>query len=403
MLLSLVFAIFSLGPVYDGKIHFGDIQHYIESGISLKSIQAQTNPQAPGVYLFFASISKVLGSHYKGFRLIILFLWGLIFWFLYSGKIVKESSLSSLLALGLVVHPYFALTSGSIMTEVFALLCSLAAWILYCSNRKVSWIYCGFFLGLSFLFRQYYMAVIGAFLLTAFFENPKSLKWFLMSFFPFVFIVGLFLIWGGLVPPVVKATGIPLSGMSTSVGLNFIRPLSAMMFLGLALFPFVDFGIIFKTFSDYKSKVISSFAIAFGLSLICLTYKESVLAPGPLYSTLKIFTRFPFVHSGLFFLLCWLFQGVFLFVFLCDFEDLLKKRAKSLQKISFFILLLYLLEQVGVKGSLPHFERYTLQVQIFSVYLVALRFPRLDIFRVALMVVSFSFGQYILWKQFLSY
>jgi hypothetical protein len=398
ILLSLLFAVLSGGPVFDGKIHYEDIFHYINKGISLETIKAQTNPQAPGVYLFLTLLSKITGASFLSFRMVILIFWGIFFWILKSSVLIENKKESALVALAIATHSYFGLTSGSIMTEVFALLCSVFA--IFYLNREKWWSYLlsGLYLAFAFYCRQYYLAVIGAILLTVFLENPKNLRWAILSFVPFAGILGLYLIWGGLVPPVVRQIGIPHSGLGTSLGINPLRPLAAIFYVGLYMIPFIPWSVeILKS-----KKFIFSSILGFILALISTIFIDNVLASGPLYSILKIVQSKMILHRGSFFLVAYLSQTTSIYSLWTGLERFKNKKMNRLEMICFFTLILYVLEQFGIKGNLPHFERYTLQVYFFSTYMLVRVNPFLSISRAFLLLITFGFSQYILWKQFLS-
>lgn len=398
MTLSFLFAVLSSGPVFDGKIHFEDIFHYINQGISLESLKAQTNPQAPGVYLFLTLLSKIVGQSYLAFRFIILFFWALFFWILKSQVLIKDQKQAAIIGMAMATHSYFGLTSGTIMTEVFALLCAIFALFYLERGKWWSLLLSGLYLAFSFYCRQYYLAVIGAILLTVFLENPKSPRWFVLSLLPFIGILGLYFVWGGLVPPIVRQTGIPHSGLGTSLGINPLRPLSAIFYVGIYMIPFINFKVI----KSHKKNFLGALLLGGVTSILSTVYLEYVLASGPIYSILKIIQSKPYLYKSGFLILAFIGQSAFFYSLSLGFSRIFKREADRLESICFFVIILYVLEQLGIKGNLPHFERYTLQVYFFSTYYLVRMNPHLSLARGGLLMISFLFSQYILWKQFLS-
>lgn len=387
-------------PVYDDPNNSPDVQRYAHDGVTLQSIRSHVNPTGPGSFIWIAGGIRLLGGNeLHSARLAVFASWLLLSGVLLTGARYSESpELWYAALLTTLVFPHTMTATATLMTEGPALLAAVSgtlAWTIGIAQPRVTrkgavlLLGGGLALGLAIICRQYYLAFLPAAALVAFLEKRKhrfedERGWILsvpgslaLAAIPCFLLI---LAWKGLSSPSM-ALGASYNRWKAGVGSNPFRPGIAVFYISvyLALLTFPE------PFRLPKVKRWLLAACALGVGLVTAFLRDTVIQPGPLHSLEKIAGAFR--HGE--FLVVGTVAGLACYSTIAFALLLWEKRASLLDNpivlFSLLTVVFFVLEQIGVGGNMPFYDRYVLQLAPFLGIVVfnalpGLRAPRLVVF-----------------------
>ncbi len=414
ILSALLFIAIVRKPVYDDSTNLRDVHRYASEGATLQSIRAHVNPTGPGSFLWMAAGIRLLGGdEIRDARLAILASWlvlgiGILI-------AVDRSELPELWYAALLmtlVFPHTMTTTATLMTEGPALLAALLGtfvWITAISLPRVTpqaaglLLLAGAGLGLAITCRQYYIALLPAAASVAILRLLKQpahsrAAWALAvvaSLFVAVIPIGLLMLaWKGLSSPSI-ASGASYTQWKATVGLNFARPITATFDLAAWLVP-LTFPAMWQLRSS-KRWIALCASLAAGVT--AAYFRESLVQPGPLHSLEKMASGVP--HGE--------FLGVAglgaaaVYNVLAVARLLIRSRSEIARvpavAFSLFVLLFFVLEQFGIGGNIPFYDRYVLQVAPFLGMIAFSALPKLTPWRVTVFGLMVLFSNVLLWRN----
>lgn len=367
--------------VFDDEVSMRDIGRYASDGVSLATLNAHVNPAGPLSYAWIAVIGDALGGSLKAFRsanLITAILVFALFWF---NRQRFDAAKSMLLML--LMSPYLALTSVSLLTEMPALLLVSAgtlAWIRgldqpSTAKGQVLMALGGLCIGLAITGRQYYLAALpamGAILLFKAYlaESGKRLQSILfgvpsliMAVLP---IALLTLLWGELTSPGMRS-GASYSGTYAGIGISLMRPLSTALYLGqLLIFPLV---LRKRPPREWLSLIVASGILGVAIALLtdhqvlwCDNQGEGA-GCGPV-TQLYAFALSKGALAGFGFTAISAAAGIFGLAAMV-LHCVRAWKATQPDMLTLFSALLvaaFIAEQAFIGGNIPFYERYLLQI-----------------------------------------
>lgn len=257
-------------------------------------------------------------------------------------------------------------------------------------------------MGMAVTCRQYYLALIPsaglvALLLLKGRPPGKNLRWFgealLSLVIAIVPVIALLLIWRGITSPGM-ALGTSYSGLQAGVGVAWFRPVIVIFYALLYLVPF-SFPSMFRLpLPRFWPALLASSLVGFlaGLS------RTSLLDPGPVHSFVEAAARIPGGASILF----WLIATVTTYNAIAVGFLLWSQRSQLLicppAVFALLVIVFFVLEQIGVGGNIPFYDRYILQIAPFLGLIGFWLFPKLTYPRMAALAGLSIVGQYMLWR-----
>jgi hypothetical protein len=206
-------------------------------------------------------------------------------------------------------------------------------------------------------------------------------------------VIAMGLVWKGLTSPKM-AEGSSLKGLKVSLGLNFSRPLIVAFYILVYLLPFT-----FPAISSLKRSLRSCVLfIAILCGLTVNHFSELFLQPGPLNRIIQAGARIPH-GSGVFLVLVTAAASYNGLAVLFSFWNR-RQRLMSCMPVAFSLLVVafFVLEQLGVGGNVPFFDRYNMQIAPFLGILAFAMFPELTRSR-AVVISSLSLvSHFMLWR-----
>ena len=414
MLSAATFIVVVPRPVYDDAPNFVDASRYAREGITVQSIRSHVNPTGPTSFIWMAAGVRLLGGNeLRAARIAVL-----TSWLLLSGGILLaahscgSSQLWYAALFTTLVFPHTMTATGTLMTEGPALMAATLGAFAWTASMAVPRMTAkgvtlallgGVALGLAVTCRQYYLALLPAAALVALLQlrhRPAENRstWIHTVIGSLLFaatpIVILMLAWKGLSSPSM-ATGASYQQWRAAAGLNLIRPLIASLYIGIYL--------MLLTFpSPFRSRfarrwVTLTCALAAGVGIAI--FRERLVQPGPLHSLGKIagvLWHGEFLLVGIVAALAF-YNSVAFVVLLWEKRAILS--VNPLVLFSMFVVMFFVLEQLGVGGNIPFYDRYVLQLAPFLGIVVfhalpGLKAPRLITFAL-LAILSHS----LLWRN----
>lgn len=387
-------------PVYDDPNNAPDVQRYAHDGVTLQSIRAHLNPTGPGSFIWMAGGIRLLGGNeLRSARLAVLASWLLLSGVLLIGARYSESpELWYAALLTTLVFPHTMTATATLLTEGPSLLAAVSgtlAWTIGIAQLRMTrkgtvlLLGGGLALGLAIICRQYYLALLPAVALVALLEKRKhpfkdDRGWVLavagslaLAAIPCFLLI---LAWKGLSSPSM-ALGASYNRWKAGVGSNPFRPGIAAfyvsVYLALLIFP--------EPFRLHKVKRWLLAACALAVGALTAFFRDTVIQPGPLHSFEKIAGAF--WHGE--FLAVGTVAGLACYSTIAFAMLLWKKRASLLDSpvvlFSLLTVVFFVIEQVGVGGNMPFYDRYVLQLAPFLGIvafnaLPGLKAPRLVVF-----------------------
>lgn len=401
-------------PVYDDATNVVDASRYAREGVTEQSIRSHVNPTGPTSFIWMAAGIRLLGGdELRAARIAVL-----ASWLLLSGGILLaadccgSSELWYAALFTALVFPHTMTATGTLMTEGPALLVATLgafAWTASMALPRMTAkgvtlaLLGGLALGLAVTCRQYYLALLPAAALVALFQlrhrpaedRPTWIFTVLCSLLlAAIPIVTLMLIWKGLSSPSM-ATGASYQQWRAAAGINPIRPLIASFYVGVYLM-LITFPSPFRL-PFARRWVTLACALAAGVGMA--VFRERLVQPGPLHSLEKIagvFWHGEFLVVGIVAALAFYNAAAFMVL-------LLEKRASlsvnPLVLFSMSVFMFFVLEQLGVGGNIPFYDRYVLQLAPFLGIVVFHALPGLKAPRLVTFALLAILSHALLWRN----
>jgi hypothetical protein len=281
--------------------------------------------------------------------------------------------------LAALTFPHSLTASASALTEGPALLFAYSgviAWIEAVSHENegssasFAWaIIGGLSMGLAVTCRQYFLALLPSagllalFLLTARFSIRKLSSYGRMII-PLAFAaippLVLVLIWRGITSPSM-ASGISYSDYQAGVGLALFRPVQVVFYTALYLVPY-SFPAIWRIPSKWH---LPSALVALAGGLAAAHFRNYLMNPGPLHSLVAILSRVPAGAPLIFGLIASVAIYNAIAVCLLLWSETSSLRSYFPVVFAILMVLFFIIEQFGVGGNIPFYDRYILQLAPF--------------------------------------
>jgi hypothetical protein len=310
-----------------------------------------------------------------------------------------------------LVFPHAVTASATILTEgpalFFATLGALA-WVESISTVSPSprlFFLCiagGLSMGIAITCRQYYLALLPAAVLFAYFrwrgnQAARDSRWGLMVFLSLLAailpVVLMVAVWGGLSSPAMS-TGASYGNWTSAIGANFYRPLVAAFYLMVYLLP-LTFPAMSQLSRRWRLRA-GFFAPVAAIAVASAgTY---FLQPGPLNSFIRMGARIPRGEFLLLFAVAAL--AIYNAVAACS---LLWEQRRALfpctpAVFAILVTVFFVAEQIGVGGNLPFYDRYVLQLAPFLGLIAFTVLPRLTPARVFALGGLSVLSHVMLWR-----
>src|SRR5216683_2009453 len=362
-------------PVYDDPYNIFDVHNYATRGLSVGTLLSQRNPPGPTSFLWMAAGVRLLGGdELRDARIANLMSWlllgaGVLIGAKYSGS--PQLWYGALLVL--LVFPHTLEATATILTEL-AVTC-----------------------------RQYYLALLPAAALFAFYQwrrlaSQEKFRWLAGVILSLVLtaipVILLVLVWKGISSPGM-ATGTSYNhAWKATVGRNLSRPIVVAFYVSAYLLPFT-----FPAMFQLKASQRRIGLLVAVLGGIGVTYFSSLfLQPGPLNSLIRMASRLPYGGTVLFAVIAIgvIYNAASVCCLLWEQRHSLSSRAPVVFAI--FAVAFFIVEQFGVGGNLPFYDRYVLQIAPFLGLIAFTILPRVTPSRLTALACLSLLSHGMLWR-----
>lgn len=400
-------------PVYDDPYNMLDVHAYAKNGFSPATIRAQRNPPGPVAFVWMAMAVRALGGdELRDARIASLLSWILLVaGVLIGARFAQTPHLWYAALLATIVFPHSPTATATALTEGPALFLAILGVLMWTESvylTTITWasfltaLLGGLLMGLAAVCRQYFLALLpSAVLFAAYVSREENRRrkppWVGLVVASLVAaalpVVCLMLVWNGLSSPGM-AMGTSYSNWKAGVGINFFRPVVALFYCLFYLLPFT-----FPAMKLAHGRLNQwLFSLALALGALAAFHTSTLLQPGPLHSFIQAFGRIPLAREIIF--------GAIVSITIYNaisFACLILQKRQALTTSPLFlfallVLALFVLEQVGVGGNLPFYDRYMIQVAPFLGILAFYQLPKLSISRLTVLLLMFAVGQIMLWR-----
>jgi hypothetical protein len=394
---ALLFMVLVNRPVYDDVYNLADVHRYRTEGVTADTIGRHVNPTGPTGFLWMAAAARFLdGEELRAARGAVLASWLLLGAAVLLGA--RYVRFPELWYAGLIVtlaFPHSVSASALVLTEgpalLFATLGALA-WVEWMSRPVLSarsvalGMAAGLSVGLAVTCRQYYLALLPAGTLLAFDQwrrrnSRKTPVWAASMTFSLALAVVpvllLLLVWKGLSSPGM-VSGKSYGTWQSALGVSFLRPGVAVFYTLLYFVPFTFPAMLRLRPAQSWPALVAALLGGISAAFFGLHF----LQPGPFASMVHALGRAPAAGSVF---LCvvaavTIYNAVALGVLL--FEQRAIFFACPPAAFALLAVLFFVGEQAGVRGNIPFYDRYILQIAPFMgivafALLSRLTFPRL--------------------------
>ena len=410
---AVLFIHFVNRSAYDDPYNIFDVHMYATRGVSVSTIHANKNPPGPTSFVWMAIAVRLLGGEeLRNARIGALVSWVL----LVTGVLVGApyAKFPELWYAGLLVSlifPHSVEAAALVLTEGPALLLATLgalAWVEFVSRRSVGptglllGIFGGLSMGLAVTSRQYFFALLPAATLVALQQAwgrrlITSARWcagvllsLVAAALPLLVLVA---IWKGVTSPGM-ATGTSYPPWIARIGFAFTRPLVAALYTTFYLLPLTT-PAAFRAKLSHRWRMVSS-ALCAGLLAAC--FSSSILQPGPLRTAVYFVAQGKIARS----LILGLVAAAAVYNALATARFLWHKRdaVLSCPPVMFALLtvVFFVLEQFGVGGNMPFYDRYLLQITPFLGLIAFALSPRLSYTRLGILTALLVVSQVMLWR-----
>lgn len=410
---ALLFILIVRRPVYDDAMNMHDVTSYASQGISTDAVRAQRNAPGPTSYLWMSLAVRLLDRNaLSDARLAALISWLLLVFLTIIA--VRYSRWADLWCLGLLAaltFPHSLTAMATVLTEGPALLFAFLgaiAWVTATSqdsesSSAVIWAsFAALLMGLAVTSRQYFLALLPAAGLLVIFLSARPLSKLdlvslsralpplALSIFPPLLLA---IVWRGFTSPSMAA-GTSYSNYHTGVGLALFRPADVLFYAALYLVPF-SFPVMRQIPRQWKWR---SGLAALLVGLAAAHFRNDLVNPGPLNSLLSVVSHIP---AGPFWTF-WLIAGVTVFNAIAVVAFLWKEKTNARMCapliFSLLMILFFIVEQFGVGGNVPFYDRYILQLAPFLGIVGFWVSPRLTRARVLVLAALLIRSHGMLWR-----
>jgi len=402
--------------VYDDKYNIDDVRLYARNRLSVETVRSQLNPPGPTSFLWMAAGVRLLGGkELRDARIANLVSWALLLLGVLAGA--RYSSQPHVWYAALfttLIFPHSVMAAATTLTEgpalLFAILGTLV-WVEATSKIKVTpssfsmLMLAGLCLGIAVSCRQYYLALFPAAALFGLLQLRG-----LGSKEKFVRLLGIIAslslgsipvfilihVWGGLTSPG-TASGMshPELGWKAYPGLSLLRPFLAAFYSCFYLMP-LTFPIVWRTRPPARRLALLVAAIS-GIAAGC--FGSSLLQPGPLNAVIGMASPLPARQFIL--LACIAALAVYNAILVGLLLWTKRHTLLSCPGMTFAVLTVvsFIVEQMGVGGNVPLYDRYLLQIAPFLGVIAFSLVPRLDLFRLLALAAMGVFAHIMLWSH----
>jgi len=401
-------------PVYDDKFNFRDVEIYAHDGLSVASVLSHRNPPGPTSFLWMAAGVRLFGGgELRDARIANLISWVLLFVGILVGAhygSFPQIWYAALLAA--LVFPHTVMTAATTLTEgpalFFAMLGALI-WIDSASRPTVTassfslQTLAGFSMGIAVSCRQYYLALFPAAALFVLLQlrgketKQKYLRLLgailslLVASVPVILLIS---VWRGLTSPG-TAAGVTSQEWKSYADLNLFRPIVAAFYSCFYLVPLTFPGIWWvRPRARWLAFVAAAIA---GIVAACL--EPWLLQPGPLRAAIWMGARLPMGDSVLLGCIAALtvYNAVVIGLLLWDRRD----SVLSCPPLIFAVLavVFFIVEQLGVGGNVPFYDRYVLQIAPFLGIIAFSLIPRFGYARLLTLAAINVLAHVMLWSH----
>jgi hypothetical protein len=266
-----------------------------------------------------------------------------------------------------------------------------------------SLIFGGISIGLAITCRQYFIAFLPAAGALALYlwkdrSSEQRFQWLgviiisiLLSALPILLLV---LAWKGFTSPGM-ATGISYSNYHASVGLAWFRPVVVTLFAAIYLVPY-SLPAMWRVLRKWRLLALLSALLA---GLVATYFRDSFLGAGLLHTFVSAASRLPAGGALLF----WLITSIAVYnaiaVSLLLWGERSRLRACIPVVFALLVIFSFIVEQVGVGGNVPFFDRYVLQLAPFFGLIGFWLFPRFTWSRILAIAGMSAVSQATLWQH----
>jgi hypothetical protein len=418
--LNLISAALFIGfvnrPVYDDNYNLSDVHTYAHQGLSVATVLSHRNPPGPTSFLWMAAGVRLLGGgELRDARIANLISWVLLFvGILYGARYGTFPQIWYGALLAALVFPHSIMAAATTLTEgpalLFAILGALT-WIEAASRPTgtassfLLLILGAFSMGLAVSCRQYYLALLPAAFLFSLFrlrgQEPRekflrllgTLLSLCVASAPLILLI---VVWRGVTSPGVAA-GLPHQelGWKAYAGLNIFRPIVAAFYSCFYLVPLT----LPAVWRGRASARWPAFLVALITGILAAGLGTSLLQPGPLRAFIQLGSRRP---GGEFILLgsiaaLTVYNAVVIGLLLWE----KRHSVRSCPPVIFALLtaVFFIVEQLGVGGNVPLYDRYLLQIAPFLGIIAFSLIPRLGFSRLLTLGVMNAAAHIILWSH----
>jgi len=414
LLSAALFIGFVNRPVFDDNYNVSDVQTYAHKGLSVATVLSHRNPPGPTSFLWMAAGVRLLGEgELRDARIANLISWVLLFvGILFGARYGSFPQVWYGALLAALIFPHSVMAAATTLTEgpalLFAILGTLA-WIESASCPTVTassfllQILGAFSMGIAVSCRQYYLALLPAVALFGLFrlrglgskERFVRLLGIILSLSvasaPLILLI---VIWGGVTSPGV-ATGLSHQelGWRAYAGLNVFRPIVAGFYSCFYLVP-LTFPVVWRVRLPFRWLAFLAASIS-GVVAACLG--PSLIQPGPLRALIGLASRLP---AGKFLLLACVAALTVYNAIVIGLLVWQKRHTVLSCPPAIFALLtvaFFIVEQLGVGGNVPLYDRYLLQIAPFLGIIAFTLIPRLGFSRLLALGVMDAVAHVILW------
>jgi hypothetical protein len=418
--LNLVSAALFIGfvnrPVFDDKYNLGDVQTYAHKGVSVATVLSHRNPPGPTSFLWMAAGVRLLGEgELRGARIANLISWVLLFvGILFAARYGRFPQVWYAALLAALIFPHSVMAAATTLTEgpalLFAILGTLA-WIESASCPTVTapsfllQILGAFSMGIAVSCRQYYLALLPAVALFGLLrlrglgskERLVRLLGIILSLsVASAPLILLLVIWGGVTSPGV-ATGLSHQELKwrAYAGWSVFRPIVAGFYSCFYLAP-LTFPVVWRVRLPFRWLVFLAASIS-GIVAACLA--PSLIQPGPLRALIRLGSRLPAGEFLLFACVAALTVYNAIVIGLLVWQK--RHTVLSCPPAIFALLtvVFFIVEQLGVGGNVPLYDRYLLQIAPFLGMIAFTLIPRLGFSRLLALGVMDAVAHVILWSH----
>lgn len=398
-------------PVYDDAYNMFDVRSYAHSGLSVATVLSQRNPPGPTGFLWMAAGVRLLeGEELRHARIAALLSWVLLVVGILIGA--RYSSFPQIwygALLSALLFPHAVMSMATVLTEGPGLLFATFGALLWieCVSRPTatpSFVLLGILgalsMGIAVTCRQFYLALfpaaalVGAFQLRGRGSAEKLFRALGIILFLAVAstpVILLIMVWRDISSPGM-ATGMSYKVWRAGVGFNVFRPIVASFYSCFYLVP-LTFPLLWRMRpARWPALLVASLG-----GIVAACFRNSLLQPGPLHALVRTASRLPageFIFFGLIAGLT-IYCAIAMGLVLWEKRDILMACPPllfALLTTAFFVV-----EQSGVGGNLPLYDRYLLQIAPFLGMIAFILIPQLTSARLLALAAMAAVSQVMLW------